>query len=101
MTPSFQGAVYLLMASVLLLVLAIGITFSCWRLMHGHRVTWATLVLALVAMFVQRLLPLERALHIGLYDYPDALLGALLSGLWLLALLGLRLFMHERQRRPQ
>lgn len=50
---------------------------------------WAAFSLALVLMVQRHWSPLELALSAGIYDFPQALLGFVVSLLLLLAMLGL------------
>lgn len=87
--------ILLLIVSIFAQLGAVMLALMQWRRVDGHRLAWACLSLALILMVQYRLAPLEMALATGLFSFPSALVGCMVSLLMLGGLFGLRRLLSE------
>ncbi|HRE15444.1 MAG TPA: GGDEF domain-containing protein [Rhodocyclaceae bacterium] len=86
----YNVTIFLLLGSAVAQICAAALAAMQMRRARGYRLAWGAISLAAILFVQQRLGPLELALNTGIYDFLNALTGALISLTMLFGMLGLR-----------
>lgn len=96
----FNVTILLLAGSAIAQIFAALVAVLLMRRARGYRLAWGAIATAAMLIVILRVGPLELALATGIYDFFNAMVGALISIAMLFGMLGLRrIFLDlEKQR---